>query len=94
MSIFDTINSTLTCPRCSFHGDFTVEAFLPCSNQISYKLNDAITNVTRNKMPDSGIYEGYAECPSCKKDFFLLIHIENKVIASVKIDENKKSYIS
>jgi len=93
MATYDTIISDLVCPKCDFYGEFEIEAFFPSANCFIYKIGDSIINITHNKMPEKGIYEGYAECPSCEKDFHLLVHVENCKVDSIEIDNNKKGYI-
>jgi len=85
--------SELICPRCGFCGEFEIEAFFPSGNCFTYKIGDPIINETRNKMPDHGVYEGYAECSSCEKDFHLLVSVEDNKVGSIEIDKNKKGYI-
>jgi len=93
MAIFDIILSDLICPRCNICGEFEIEAFFPSGNCFTYQVGDSIINITRNKMPPKGIYEGYAECPTCEKDFHLLVYVENCKIDSIEINQNKKGYI-
>ena len=93
ISTFDIIISELTCPKCGFSGEFESESFFPSGNCFTYRIGDPIINVTRNKMPNNGVFEGYTECPSCKRTFFLLVSVEDNKVGSIEIDKSKKGYI-
>lgn len=93
MATFDTIMTKLNCPRCGHYGEFKIQAYLPSANCFTYKIGDPIINIKRKKVPECGIYEGYAECPSCEKDFHLLVSVEDKKVSSIEIDKSKKGYI-
>lgn len=93
MSNYDLLKAWCVCPRCGTSGQCEIEMFVPSGNLIHYNPGDKLINITRNKLKDDFISEGYCECLYCGKDFFVDIWIKDKVITSVTVN-SKGGYIS
>ncbi len=66
-------------------------------NLSEYKTGDTLEwfGGRNSRRPENGdcTGEGYAVCPKCNRDFWLIITVRHDVIASVDIDPVKKGYI-
>jgi len=90
----------MICPRCGKESEMEVNLYFGFRNLIDYKIGDTVEWVPRKAVqnggrPDNGNLngEGYAECPICLKDFFVIAHIKNDVIESLQANSDKKPYI-
>ncbi|WP_250207041.1 hypothetical protein, partial [Escherichia coli] len=89
----DLLKAWCVCPRCGTSGQCEIEMFVPSGNLVHYNPGDKLINITRNKLKDNFISEGYCECLYCGKDFFVDIWIKDNVITSVTVN-SKGGYIS
>ena len=100
MGLYNTLDTEMTCPRCGAESNMEIECFFGLKNQIEYKLGDRVEwrlgkAVQNGGRPEGGNLdgEGYAECPICKRDFFILMVVVNDIIQGVKVNPDKKPYI-
>lgn len=101
MSAYNILACILECPRCGTSAEQTVEVRYGYCDLIQYNLGEEIEwrpgrSVKNGGRPEGnpvGI-EGYCECVICGKDFWVEITINDNVIDSVRIDRNKRGYIS
>jgi len=56
-----------------------------------YRLGDLYPLKDENIVTCGG--EGYAECPECHKDFFVVCHVTQGRIEQVEVDLSKNGYI-
>jgi hypothetical protein len=92
MASYDFLTAYCTCPRCRTSGTFEIEAFFPSGGLFEYNLGDELINLTKIKLKENFIAEGYTICPYCDKDFFVNIQVRNKTIYAINISD-KKGYI-
>ena len=86
------ITATLNCSRCSKIRAMEVEAIFGIDNFIHYHIDDRVSWVNRaapqnGGRPENGNFdvEGYVECSSCGKDFWVIIKIREDFIKAVEI---------
>ena len=102
MGSFNIVRADCTCPRCGtdLH-DVEVECrFGKTADILTFRVGDSYPWVLGKMVhhggrPENGNLdgEGYAECPHCRKDFFLVVAVRSDVIHSVAADRTKKGYI-
>ncbi|MBW3636277.1 MAG: hypothetical protein KY445_07410 [Armatimonadetes bacterium] len=100
MSTYNNLNALVKCSRCGCFVEAEIECFFGYGNLISYEIGDryewrprkAVQNGGR---PEEGNIdgEGYTQCPSCGKDFFVKVIVRDDIIRSVEPDSNKKPYM-
>jgi predicted regulator of Ras-like GTPase activity (Roadblock/LC7/MglB family) len=102
MGTYNILRTTLTCPHCHKTADVEIElsfgdtrAMDDCSIGDPYKWipQKAVQNGGR---PEKGDLdgEGYGECPSCHRDFFVKVFVRRDIINGVEVDFEKSGYIS
>lgn len=69
-------------------------------NLLEYKIGDPMSwtrkvSLKKGGRPQDGNMdgEGYVECPSCTRDYFLVVEIRNDRIAAVRVDDSKPGYM-
>lgn len=100
MSVHNILKTRVKCPRCGEESEMEVELYFGFRNLIEYKIGEKVKwiplkAIQNGGRPNNGNLnsEGYAECPKCKKDFFVIVHIKGDVIESLEADLDKKPYI-
>ena len=100
MSAYNHITAHLQCPRCGKGASMTVDLYFGLRDQTDYKLGEIYRwrvgrSVQNGGRPSHGDLdgEGYAECPICRKDFFLVATVRGDVLENVQPDPNKKPLI-
>ncbi len=103
MGTYNTIFQTLDCPRCGATVDLDIELhFGNTAMMKTLSLGDRYHWIIGNKSaknggrPEQGNCEGegYTECPSCKKDFWLKAIVEKDILVSIQVNNEKAPYIS
>ena len=101
VGIYNCLPAEIKCPRCGVTGRVVIDLYFGLRNLIDYQLGDTVEwrpgkSVQKGGQPHEGTMdgEGYAECPECGKDYFLLVHVRNDKIVSVSPDPNRAPYIS
>ncbi len=61
-----------------------------------YPWTKGSKSVKNGGRPEQGNYEGegYTECPSCKKDFWVKAIVEKDVLVSIQVDNEKEPYVA
>jgi DNA-directed RNA polymerase subunit RPC12/RpoP len=100
MSTHNRLNALVKCSRCGCFVEAEIECYFGFSNLNSYKIGDKYDwrprkSVKNGGRPEDGNIEGegYAECPSCGKDFFVKVIVRDDIIQSIQPDLSKKSYM-
>ncbi len=99
-----TYNRTLvvmTCPRCKVTNELTVDLYFGnTSNMVMVPLGSAYPFVigcaSQNGGPLATEYPlgaGYAECPSCQRDFHCLAEVQDGLLVSVVPDMATPPYV-
>ena len=100
MGLYNMLRTVFTCPYCGCTSELEIDLYFGFRNLITYGIGDLYRwkkcdSVKKGGRPSDGDLdgEGYAECESCKRDFFVIVRVRNDVIDSVKYDPTKKPYI-
>jgi hypothetical protein len=100
MGLFNLLYAQMRCPRCFTPAKMEIELFFGLKNQIRYQLGDELRwrggkSVNNGGRPSGGKIdgEGYTECPTCGKDFFVRVIVRNDVIQAIEVDSDKEPYI-
>jgi uncharacterized C2H2 Zn-finger protein len=100
MSVYNILKTTLGCPRCGETSEMEVDLYFGFRDLIVYKIGDTCRwakkgGPSKGGRPPNGTCDGdsYAECPRCKKDFFVLTKIESDKIRSAEPDLTREPYI-
>ena len=90
----------MICPRCGVRSFQDIDLHFGYRDQSTYHVGDTYAWISRKAVqnggrPDNGTMdgEGYAECPVCHKDFFVIVHLRDDVIESVEPDPERPGYI-
>src|SRR5689334_10029566 len=91
----------LTCPRCGAIGPVDVELHFGFGNLIKLKIGDQYPFLNASKSVHNGGYPsggnmdgtGYAECPTCGKDYWVKAHIRAGILTAVEVDNDTKPYM-
>lgn len=88
------------CSRCGSLTSVDVDLYFGLRNLIEYAVGDCIewvpeASVTNGGMPPGGDLdgEGYAECASCRRDFFVVVHVRSGRVAGVETDLTRPGHI-
>src|SRR6478735_615198 len=100
MGMYNLASAELKCPRCGVVGPMEVELRFGFGNLTQLKIGDAYPFVDKRKAVQNGGYppdgnmdgEGYVECPSCGKDFWVKALIRAGMLTAIKVDNDKKPY--
>jgi hypothetical protein len=101
MGLFNTIHTTIECPRCSQSAEVEVEVKFGWTNQIDYAVHDEVRWSSSLEFPPidrpadgSGQFLGYCECSLCHKDFWVQVQVERDRIERIEVDLSKQGYIT
>jgi uncharacterized C2H2 Zn-finger protein len=92
MGLFNLLDIELLCPKCNVLVKTGAEFKIGYKNQFEYKLGDKIEWFKKHQgRPPGGNYdgEGYVECPNCKFEFLIDIHIKDDTICDFEINLDK-----
>jgi hypothetical protein len=99
MSLYNYLEVTARCPHCGTVSTFDTEFRFGLRELTSYRVGDRLTWEgkgvrTPAHRPEDGNYvgEAYAECPVCKRDFWLNVCVEHDVITSYEVDADRPGY--
>jgi DNA-directed RNA polymerase subunit RPC12/RpoP len=100
MGIYNILHTDICCPRCGEESMMEIDLYFGYRNLIEYRIGDKVEWFPRKAVhnggrPETGNLdgEGYVECPRCKRDFFVLVHVRGDVIESVEADRARKAYV-
>lgn len=101
MGLFNTLRMELLCPHCQASNRQEVEVKFGWRNQLDYVRGDKVwwapeQAVDQGGRPHGGHgrYEGYCECRSCAKDFFVEVHVVDDRIAGANVDTHRSGYVA
>ena len=99
MSTYDLLHVDMICPRCGQNCRMEIELFVGIGNLIDYQIRDRIQWAPHSAPQNGGRppngdceAEGYAECDSCTKDFFVKAIVRNDILTDVLVDPSKPGY--
>jgi hypothetical protein len=101
MGSHNLLSCIVECPRCGSTLEQTVEFRYGYCDVIHYTLGDEMQwrsgrSVKNGGRPEGNPLEieGYCECVSCGKDFWVQITINKNTIEKVNVDRSKPGYIT
>jgi hypothetical protein len=101
MALFNYLSLIIRCPRCGAEAEMEAEFRFGLRELAHYRIGDqlrwdGIGVKTPAKRPDQGNYDGeaYVVCPLCKRDFWLVVSVQEDVIVSAAVDSTKQPYIA
>jgi hypothetical protein len=102
MGSYNTLNTTLACPRCGSIGEVEIEMhFGNTAQMVELTIGDRYPWVPRVQFhnggrPKNGMIdgEGYMEYDHCHKDAFLRVVVREDLIVRVEVDSKKAGYVS
>lgn len=102
MSVYNTLHDApMTCPRCGRDGRMEVDLYFGYRQMLDFRMGDSYEWWPTGKEVDEGGRpaggnldgEGYAECPHCQRDFFVIVSVRHDKIVGVRPDTTKKPYL-
>lgn len=101
MGTYNILKTHVKCPRCNQILEQEIELFFGYTSESkTFKIGDKYLWSLRKQVqnggrPENGNLdgEGYTEC-SCGKDFFVNVIVRDDVLVSVKVNPNRKPYIT
>ena len=99
MSLYNILKFTYVCPRQFHECEAEAEFKYGLLDFHVYHIGDVVAFGTVGEVVgdpgEAGFVEveGYAECQCCHKDYWIVIHIENRRIIGVSVDENKQPLV-
>jgi hypothetical protein len=101
MGTYNRLQTATKCPRCVVLSEAIVDChFGDTSHMVDLTIGDTYPwrpgkAVQNGGRPDQGNIdgEGYAECPSCRKDFFVKVIVRHDRIGGVETDASRSGYI-
>jgi hypothetical protein len=85
----------LTCPHCQLHGLVEVESEIDGQGfSKDYRIGDKVDWLIGRRPHDGrSSPDGYVECDSCGKDYFVRLRVVRDRLISVEIDPTRPGYI-
>jgi hypothetical protein len=101
MGTYNILHAGITCPHCNMLVDVEIEMrFGNTLRMEKFVIGDYYRWVSGKPVqhggrPEKGNLdgEGYAECPHCRRDFFVKVMVREDKLESVKPDTEKAAYI-
>lgn len=102
MGLRNYVIAEMRCLRCGKDAEMEIETFFGLCEMKSYRIGDAFASwhprrIVRNGgRPENGDLdgEGYVECPVCRLDFFVKVHVRADIVTAVSPDPDKRPYRS
>lgn len=101
MGLYNTLRTELVCPRCGNRGEMEINMYFGFRNLFTLHLGDTYPWKPRvlprngGRPPGGNIDgEGYAECPTCGKDFWLHVIVRSDRILRIDFDNERPPFIS
>ncbi|HCB03466.1 MAG TPA: hypothetical protein PLZ93_10945 [Nocardioides sp.] len=98
MGIYNFVRVMVTCPRCGSEVSTLAEFKLGFCDLTTYDEGDKLTWSGRDQRhrPPNGDADGdgYAECPLCELDFWLVITVRADRIQRPEVDRERPGYIA
>jgi hypothetical protein len=89
MAVHNYLHLMMDCPRCGTRNtDVEVELKVGEVQLASYRIGDAVPG------GGSGTTEGYAECGTCGKDFWVMIELDADRIVRAAYNPTRQPYIA
>lgn len=100
MSTYNFLTAELICPRCNSKSAVEISCYFGDTSEMkSYRVGDVYKWKSRKAVQNGGFSnasafcgEGYAECPKCNQDFFVIVHIINEKISKAEPDSERLPY--
>ncbi len=101
MSTYNILHALVDCPRCGAVVGADIECRCGDTTQmVDLRIGDIYPWV-RGRQPQNGgrpkggrfVGDGYMECPTCKKDLFLRVVLDDDKITAVEPDSSRRGYI-
>lgn len=100
MGMYNCLTCEMKCPHCGHVGEIVAETKNGFLDLSEHRIGDLLVwaagrSVKKGARPDGGNLEGegYAECPSCDRDYFLVVEIRRDRIVSARVDHSKPGYM-
>ena len=101
MGTYNTLHTSLTCPRCGAAVETTVDCYFGYVGDMQdLKIGDRYPWTERVQPQNGGRPEGgttdgrgYMECPRCHKDAHLRVLVRDDVIVGVEPDMERRGYV-
>jgi len=99
MGLYNHLMADVTCPFCQTTVEVELQISCGLLNLIDYRIGHTIAWLPRKAVHNGGrpeggstIVDGYGECPSCDRDYFVPVHIEKDRIVSVDSSAARPGY--
>jgi hypothetical protein len=99
MSIYNTLVTEARCPYCGASCEVRADFRFGLREQRDYRLGDRLqwegkgVRTPTHRPPEGNfVGEAFTECPSCGREYWLLIAVESDVIASAATDMDREDY--
>ena len=100
MGIYNVLTCETECPHCGYIGEVEAETKNGFLNLLEHRIGDSMTwtrkvSLKKGGRPRDGNMdgEGYAVCPSCDRDYFLVVEIRDDRITAVRVDHSKPGFM-
>ena len=101
MGTYNTLHTSLTCPRCGAAVEATVDCYFGYVGEMQdLKIGDRYpwrerVQPQNGGRPEGGTTDGmgYMECPRCLKDAHLRVLVRDDVIVGVEPDLERPGYV-
>lgn len=101
MGIYNLLTCETECAHCICVNQVEVQTWFGFLNLLEYEIGDSVVwtkkvSIKKGRRPKDGNLdgEGYAECPSCKRDYFLVVEIRDDRIVAARVDLSKPGYVA
>lgn len=101
MGIYNLLTCETQCPHCASVGDVEVQTYFGLLNLLDYEIGDEVAWTRKVSTKKGGRSkdgdldgEGYAECPSCGRDYFLVVEVRHDRITAARVDPAKPGYMA
>lgn len=95
MAVYNTIIAKIRCPHCGVDDEQDIFVYFGKTCHTLYRIGDTY-EWEEGDRPEEICFaeEGYCECLSCKKDFFVTVCFHTLVISDVRADGSKAGFLS
>ena len=95
MGTYNILQAGITCPHCQASVNLEIEMRFGDTRMFEKFMVGDLYKWVPGGRPLNGDYdgEGYAECPDCRRDFFVRVSIHQDKIESVQPDPERAGYI-
>lgn len=101
MGIYNTLHTSLTCPRCGADVEADVDCYFGYVNEMKdlkigdrYPWRERVQPQNGGRPEDGSVDgDGYMECPRCHKDSFLVVIVREDVITGVEPNNERPGFV-